>query len=96
MMRIGDIIREKRESLKISQEAVAYSLEISQAAYSKIERNETKVKVEQIYRIADCLGISVYEILPPTLASDITHENIFSLAYFQLIRLWKYLFRKKG
>lgn len=90
-MKIGDYIREKRESLKISQEAVAYSLDISQAAYSKIERNETKVKVEQLYQIADYLGISVYEILPPTLASDITHENIFSFAYFQLIRLWKFI-----
>ncbi|MCY4781208.1 helix-turn-helix transcriptional regulator [Sphingobacterium sp. UT-1RO-CII-1] len=94
-MKIGDYIREKRESLKISQEAVAYSLDISQAAYSKIERNETKVKVEQVYQIADYLGISVYEILPPTLASDITHENIFSLAYFQLLRLWKAIVRKK-
>ena len=39
---IGTIIRQKRESLRISQEAVAFVLEISQAAYSKIERNETK------------------------------------------------------
>lgn len=92
-MKIGDHIRNKRESLKISQEAVAYFLDISQAAYSKIERNETKVKVEQIYKIADCLGVSVYEILPPTLASDITHENIFSLIYFQIVRVWKYLLK---
>lgn len=94
-MKIGDYIRDKRESLKISQEAVAYSLDISQAAYSKIERNETKVKVEQIYKIANCLGISVYEILPPTLASDMTHENIFSLIYFYILKAYKTIFGKK-
>ncbi|WP_262903102.1 helix-turn-helix domain-containing protein [Sphingobacterium sp. GVS05A] len=26
---------------------------MSQAAYSKIERNETKIKVDQLYKIAD-------------------------------------------
>lgn len=48
-----DRIRQKRESLRISQEAVAYVLDMSQAAYSKIERNETKIKVDQLYKIAD-------------------------------------------
>lgn len=78
---IGTIIRQKRESLKISQEAVAYILNMSQAAYSKIERNETKVKVDQVYKIADYFGITLYELLPPALASDITGENIFGLVY---------------
>lgn len=84
---IGTHIRQKRESLKISQEAVAFVLDMSQAAYSKIERNETKVKVDQVYKIADYFGISIYELLPPSLASDITGENIFSLVwhYFKLL-----------
>lgn len=86
-LHLGDYIRQKREELKISQEAVAFELNISQAAYSKIERNETKVKVEQVYIIANYFGMSVYELLPPSLASDITGENIFGLVwqYFKLL-----------
>lgn len=78
---VGNFIRQKRESLRISQEAVAFVLDMSQAAYSKIERNETKVKVDQVYKIADYFGVSVYELLPPSLASDFTHDNIFGLAW---------------
>jgi transcriptional regulator with XRE-family HTH domain len=83
--KIGTFIREKRETLKISQEAVAYHLEMSQAAYSKIERNETKVKVDQVYKIAEYFGVSIYELLPPSLASDIMGENVFGLAYLYIV-----------
>ena len=95
---IGTIIRQKRESLKISQEAVAFVLEISQAGYSKIERNETKLKVEQVYKIAEYFGITIYELLPPALASNITGENIFGLIYHYTKLVLKKiiaLFRKK-
>lgn len=96
---IGTIIRQKRESLKISQEAVAFALNMSQAAYSKIERNETKLKVEQVYKIADYFGITIYELLPPALASDITGENIFGLLFNYIMIAWKKtkrLFKKKN
>lgn len=86
---IGTFIRQKRENLKLSQEAVAFFLDISQAAYSKIERNETKVKVDQVYKIAEYFGVSIYELLPPSLANDITKENIFGLAYHYLIWSFK-------
>ncbi|WP_240452893.1 MULTISPECIES: helix-turn-helix domain-containing protein [Sphingobacterium] len=89
-LHLGDYIRRKREELKISQEAVAYELNMSQAAYSKIERNETKLKVEQVYTIASYFGLSVYELLPPSLASDITNENIFGLTW----QYGKLVFRK--
>lgn len=82
---IGTFIRQKRENLKLSQEAVAFFLDMSQAAYSKIERNETKVKVDQVYKIAEYFGVSIYELLPPSLANDISGENIFSLMYHYLI-----------
>ena len=90
---IGNFIRQKRESLRISQEAVAFVLDMSQAAYSKIERNETKVKVDQVYKIADYFGVSVYDLLPPSLASDVTSENIFGLAWHYITSFFK-RFRK--
>lgn len=66
---IGKKIREIRERKKISQYAVAYAIDMSQAAYSKIERGETEVKVSHLYSIAACLDVSVYELLPPSMAS---------------------------
>jgi len=92
---IGDHIRRKREELGISQEAVAFKLNMSQAAYSKIERNETKLKVEQVYAIANYFGLSVYELLPPSLASDITGENIFGLTWQYLKLLGRKVFHNR-
>ena len=70
----------KREEAKVSQEAIAFKLGISQAAYSKIERGDTKIKVDQLYSIADYLDISIYEILPPSLASDISNNSLLGIA----------------
>lgn len=86
-LEIGTYIREKREGLKVSQEAVAFALDMSQAAYSKIERNETQIKVAQVYKIAEYLGLNIYELLPPSIASDITGENIFGLVW-QYVKLF--------
>ncbi|GHE23396.1 helix-turn-helix domain-containing protein [Sphingobacterium griseoflavum] len=92
---IGTFIRQKRESLKISQEAVAFVLDMSQAAYSKIERNETKLKVDQVYKIADYFGVSVYELLPPSLASDFTGGSIFGLIGYYLKCVFDWLRNRK-
>ncbi len=97
--KIGTYIRQIIESLKISQQAVAFILDMSQAAYSKIERNETKIRVDQVYKIADYFGISIYELLPPSLASDITGENIFGLLYHYMavwIKKIRSLFKNSG
>ncbi|WDF67532.1 helix-turn-helix transcriptional regulator [Sphingobacterium oryzagri] len=86
---IGTHIRKTRENLKVSQESVAFALDMSQAAYSKIERNETKLKVEQLYKIADHLGISVYDLLPPSAASNIFGENLYGLVWYYVKLLLK-------
>lgn len=69
MKEIGENIRKLRESKKISQYAVAYTIGISQAAYSKIERGETEIKATHLYMIAGVFKISVYDLLPPSLSS---------------------------
>lgn len=70
MKRIGELIRETREAKKISQYAVAYSMGISQAAYSKIERGETEAKASHLYLIAGILNVSIYDLLPPSLTNS--------------------------
>ena len=42
---------------------MATQLSISQRAYSKIERGQTKLDVERILTIAEVLEIDVYELL---------------------------------
>lgn len=79
MKRIGELIRDIRETKKISQYAVAYSMGISQAAYSKIERGETEIKLSHLYLIAGILEVSIYDLLPPSLASSAIDGNDYLL-----------------
>lgn len=75
MKSIGENIRAIRESKKISQYAVAYSMDMSQAAYSKIERGETEVKASHLYKLAAILNVSVYDLLPPSIASSFDGDD---------------------
>lgn len=98
MKEIGETIREIRESKKISQYAMAYAIDISQAAYSKIERGETELKTRHLYLIAGVLKISIYELLPPSLASSSIGNNDYLLKpiLIKLQSLWfAYRARKK-
>lgn len=56
-------IREQRKKKGFSHENMAHELKISQAAYSKIEKNETRLTVERLFEIADILEVPVTELL---------------------------------
>jgi len=60
---IAAVIRKKREEKNYTQEYLAYKLNISQNAYSKIELGYTKITVERLFQIADVLEISAAELL---------------------------------
>lgn len=76
---VGNKIREIREGKKISQFAVAYALGMSQAAYSKIERGETEVKVKHLYCIATILHVSIYNLLPASMENSVFDGNNYLL-----------------
>ncbi|MXV49937.1 helix-turn-helix domain-containing protein [Pedobacter sp. HMF7647] len=61
---IGEKIRIQRVIKQYSQEYVANCMDISQAAYSKIERGETELSVERLYEIAEILEVSPFTFLP--------------------------------
>jgi len=88
---LGMYIREKREALDISQSAVAYVLNMSQPAYSKIERGETEVKVSQLYKIAACMRITIYELLPEAMANDVMGDYLLAPVVHRVRQWW---FRK--
>lgn len=74
---IGELIRIQRVIRGYSQEYMAFQLEISQPAYSKIERNESEITVIRVYEIAEILEISPFEIMPkPKYGSSINFKGI--------------------
>lgn len=56
-------IRKKREVKNYTQEYLAYKLNISQNAYSKIELGYTKITVERLFQIADVLETNAVDLL---------------------------------
>lgn len=65
-------IRDIRKDKGFSHEYMAHMLDISQVAYSKIEKQETKLTVERLFKIAEILEVKVGEIL------DIQPNNQFN------------------
>lgn len=77
---VGERIRIMRVSKGISQEAIAYELGISQAAFSKMERGETQVRVDTLRHIAKFLGVTLQELLPEPMEGN--GINLFGLKKF--------------
>ena len=64
MKDVGEKIRLQRLAKKYSQEYMAFMLEISQAAYSKIERDETELTIQRLLDIGEILEINPFTLLP--------------------------------
>ena len=56
-------IRFLRKINDFSQEFMAFELGISQPAYSKLERGETKLTISRLQKIAFILGFSTAELM---------------------------------
>ena len=66
METVGNKIRLQRLIKNYSQEYMAFELNISQPAYSKIERDETEISLRRIYDIAEILQIDAFSLMPPS------------------------------
>lgn len=58
-MRVGLRIKELRAGLGLSQEAFAYSIEMSRTYFAEVETGKRNVSIENIERIAGGLGVSL-------------------------------------
>ncbi|MEM5565764.1 helix-turn-helix transcriptional regulator [Psychroserpens sp. AS72] len=63
MEKVIENIKRIRKEKGYSHEYIALELDISQVAYSKLEKKETKLSVERLYRIAELFEVNVYELL---------------------------------
>ena len=60
-MRVGLRIKELGNRLGVSQEAFAYSIEMSRTYFAEVETGRRNVSIENIDRIAKGLGVSLRE-----------------------------------
>jgi transcriptional regulator with XRE-family HTH domain len=67
-MRIGNRLMTAREERKLSQAEMADLLNVSSSTYSRLERNESAVDLEQIVGFSKTLQIPVQEFLPDTIS----------------------------
>lgn len=60
---IGYKIKNIRELKNLTQEYMAEKLDISQAAYSKLEKGNTKISEEKLHKIAEVLDVNPEDII---------------------------------
>jgi transcriptional regulator with XRE-family HTH domain len=62
-IKIGQVIKKKRTSLGLSQEALAAIAGINRSYLGEIERGEVELSAINLQRIADGLGIKLSELI---------------------------------
>ena len=78
MENINKRIEKIRREKEYSHEYMAHMLDISQAAYSKMANNMTKLSVERLYKIAEILEVPVGDLLgitPQSHFNQTTRDN---------------------
>ncbi len=74
-MRIGNRLMTAREERKLSQAEMAELLNVSSSTYSRLERNESAVDLEQIVGFSKTLQIPVQEFLPDTFSINSSSQQ---------------------
>lgn len=89
MQNILNKIESIRKAKGYSHEYVALMLDISQAAYTKIERNQTKLTVQRLYKIAEILEVDVSELLDIQVNNQFDqHNKDISTEYLQQLEIF--------
>ncbi len=73
--KIGSRIRKIRETKGISQEAMAFELEISQSNYGRLEKSDSRLTAPKIQKIAKILDITVAYLFGEKSAKIINQHN---------------------
>ncbi|MBK8241872.1 MAG: helix-turn-helix transcriptional regulator [Saprospiraceae bacterium] len=74
-MSLGTKIRKIRELKGYSQENMAHALEMSQAGYGKIERDEVNITYDKLMKIAEVLETQIENIINFDEKTVITNFN---------------------
>ncbi len=101
-MKIGRKIKKIRELRNFTQEYLALQLNISQAAYHKIESDKTNIALKRLEEIARILRVSVVDILnmseeqtihaaPISIPHDLSDKEMLQLVLEHVIEQQKHL-----
>ncbi len=74
-MKIGNRLALAREDRKINQSEMADLLSITVPTYSRLERNETSIDLDQVVRFANIMEIPIQDFLPETITQNNTHNQ---------------------
>jgi transcriptional regulator with XRE-family HTH domain len=74
-MKVGNRLLIAREERKINQADMAEILGVSPPTYSRLERNETSVDINQVIRFADILNIPIQDFLPDAITQHNTNNQ---------------------
>lgn len=72
-LKIGTKLYAIREERRLNQEEMADLLGISQSSYSRLERGESSIELDELVRFAKVLQVPIQDFLPETLT--IHNEN---------------------
>jgi transcriptional regulator with XRE-family HTH domain len=67
---IGAVIKARRRTLGLKQEALAAKLGISRGSLANVETGRQNVLVHQLYRFAAALDLTPFDLLPQPSADD--------------------------
>ncbi len=56
-------IRRMRLDRELSQENVAFNLQISQSSYAKLESGQSKLSIDRLYQLAVYFNVTVEELI---------------------------------
>lgn len=59
----GERVRRARAATGLSQEALAHKAELHRTYVGSVERGERNVSLDNIYRLADALGVPARELV---------------------------------
>lgn len=71
--RIGNRLRELRESIHATQQEVAEGLDISHSYYSRLEEGRRGMSLQMLYRLADYYDTDANTILGMTVKEEQKH-----------------------
>ena len=62
-MQFGLVLKRKRESLRLSQEALAEMAGLHRTYISQVERGVRNLSIDSMERLAEAIGMEVWEML---------------------------------
>lgn len=64
LRRLGEAVYRHRKRAGLSQEKLGFKTDLHRTYISEVERGKRNLRVENLYRIADALGVRPRDLLP--------------------------------